>query len=133
MYVHIYIKVINYTPEVFSSSCLLKGTMTDYFTDDILSYTSLLSIIPQMVILHKDPKGEAVFDKTTTLSTVETGESALKKSVDSDTIATLTERIKQLESELQANKVINNCSKAILRGTSAQISIEIFCSGHRFT
>jgi len=85
--------------------------MTDYFTDDILSYTSLLSIIPQMVILHKDPKGEAVFDKTTTLSTVETGESALKKSVDSDTIATLTERIKQLESELQANKVINDCSR----------------------
>lgn len=96
---------------IYSSSCILKGTMTDYFTDDILSYTSLLSIIPQMVILHKDPKGEAVFDKTTTLSTVETGESALKKSVDSDTIATLTERIKQLESELQANKVINDCSR----------------------
>ena len=82
-------------------------------------------IVPQMISLRKDPKGETVFDKKSTLSTAETGEFTLKKSVDSDTVATLTERVKQLESELKTYKVINDCSVSIHRagGTHALLSL----------
>ena len=59
-----------------------------------------------MISLRKDPKGETVFDKSTNLSSVETGESTLRKTTDSDTVTTLTARIKQLETELNTYKVI---------------------------
>ena len=59
-----------------------------------------------MISLRKDPKGETVFDKSTNLSSVETGESTLRKTTDSDTVTTLRTRIKQLEAELNTYKVI---------------------------
>ena len=59
-----------------------------------------------MISLRKDPKGENVFVKGKTLSSVETGESTLRKTTDSDTVTTLRTRIKQLETELNTYKVI---------------------------
>ena len=59
-----------------------------------------------MISLRKDPKGETVFVKSTNLSSVETGESTLRKTTDSDTMTTLRTRIKQLEAELNTYKVI---------------------------
>ena len=58
-----------------------------------------------MITLRKDPKGETVFDKSTNFSSIETGESTLKRTTDSDNVATLTARIKQLETELNTYKV----------------------------
>ena len=57
-------------------------------------------------ILAKGSKRETVFDKSTNLSSVETGESTLRKMTDSDTVTTLRARIKQLEAELNTYKVI---------------------------
>ena len=59
-----------------------------------------------MISLRKDPKGENVFVKGKTLSSVETGESTLRKTTDSDTVTALRTRIKQLETELNTYKVI---------------------------
>jgi len=139
------VAVIIYTTSVVLVALVIVSFALDSFivvTEVLFSGGILLAttvfvgfiFVPKMVILHKDPKGEAVFDKTTTLSTVETGEYALKKSVDSDTIATLTERIKQLESELQANKVINDCSRLYSEEQVHKLALNFFfCSGHRFT
>ena len=59
-----------------------------------------------MISLRKDPKGENVFVKGKTLSSVETGESTLRKMTDSDTVTALRTRIKQLETELNTYKVV---------------------------
>lgn len=46
-----------------------------------------------------------MFDKSTNFSSIETGESTLKRTTDSDNVVTLTARIKQLETELNTYKV----------------------------
>ena len=59
-----------------------------------------------MISLRKDPKGENVFDKGNTLTSVEIEESSLRKTIDPDIVTALTERIKELETGLNTYKVI---------------------------
>ena len=59
-----------------------------------------------MISLRKDPKGENVFDKGNTLTSVEIEESSLRKTIDPGIVTALAERIKELETELNTYKVI---------------------------
>ncbi len=67
---------------------------------------NLLNFLFQMVGLYKDPKGEAIFERTSTHSTIP-GLSSNELDERDNEMNTLRRRIKELEDEVKKKEVSN--------------------------